>query len=108
MTDAKHSPGPWIVKTCLEGGYDFLEMKDKDGRHSICHFYMRTQRVEIVRMLRAEANARLIAEAPAMFEAMERAIAFWLPELKPRYTREMESIVARINKPVETEKPRAC
>ena len=65
-----HTPAPWKITRSMQGeNIDALLIDDTIGKHSICriewtnHFISKTDL----------ANAQLIAAAPAMLEALERA-----------------------------------
>ena len=50
----KHTPGPWVVNTFIVNGQHKLEVLDTTGAN-VC----------------VQANAHLIAAAPAMYEALK-------------------------------------
>jgi hypothetical protein len=54
---AKHTPGPWIVHTFTISGKEKLEVLDATGTNAC-----------------VQANAHLIAAAPAMYEALQEAL----------------------------------
>ena len=56
---AKHTPGPWVVHTFTISGKEKLEVLDATGINAC-----------------VQANAHLIAAAPAMYEALK--MARWL------------------------------
>jgi hypothetical protein len=74
MSDTKHTPGPW--KAALIGGeWNIAAPGDKYRVASL------QSNIERARAGTVEANARLIAEAPAMFEmlkAMEQLVIAYL------------------------------
>ena len=51
---AKHTPGPWVVNTFIVNGQHKLEVLDATGANAC-----------------VQANAHLIAAAPAMYEALQ-------------------------------------
>ena len=51
---AKHTPGPWVVHTFTISGKEKLEVLDATGTNAC-----------------VQANAHLIAAAPAMYEALK-------------------------------------
>ena len=53
---AKHTPGPWVVHTFTISGKEKLEVLDATGTNAC-----------------VQANAHLIAAAPAMYEALREA-----------------------------------
>ncbi|HEX3941609.1 MAG TPA: hypothetical protein VHX11_09025 [Acidobacteriaceae bacterium] len=63
MSETKHTPGPWSRYNEERCSNIFLE--------SHCHGSV----CKIANNLHAEANARLIAAAPELLEALERLIA---------------------------------
>ena len=105
---AKHTPGPWRVKTVgsCGDGYGLNVQPEADSRGPICDMYSTASDRTVLPMPNAEANARLIAEAPAMLAAIEAAIEYWDCPYKPVYLEAMKEIVARISEPAETETPR--
>ena len=85
----KHTPGPWTH----EGQGDITGIEDNGfgrGPVDVCSVYLRT--VEG----RHEANARLIAAAPDLLEALEafeRISALWLPaEVEEQHAEEMYAL----------------
>ena len=65
MSETKHTPGPWVVKSARSGFYVesqfdvIVESLDEFGRYGA---------------IDDEANARLIAAAPELLEALEGCI----------------------------------
>ena len=55
---AKHTPGPWVVNTFIVNGQHKLEVLDATGANAC-----------------VQANAHLIAAAPAMYEALKALLA---------------------------------
>ena len=53
MSTPKHTPGPWVVHTFTISGKEKLEVLDATGTNAC-----------------VQANAHLIAAAPAMYEAL--------------------------------------
>ena len=67
---SKHTPGPWAHT----GNGDITGIEDNGfGRGSVdvCSVYLRTVKG------RTEANARLIAAAPDLLEALKGALEHW-------------------------------
>ena len=56
MNTAKHTPGPWVVRAFEVNGKTRFEVLDNNG-NSAC----------------VQANAHLIAAAPAIYEALQQA-----------------------------------
>ena len=57
----KHTPGPWVVNTFIVNGQHKLEVLDATGTNAC-----------------VQANATLIAAAPAMYEALQATLAYFL------------------------------
>lgn len=66
MSKTKHTPGPWVVKSARSGFYVesqfdvIVDSLDESGRYGA---------------IDDEANARLIAAAPELLEALEKLYA---------------------------------
>lgn len=95
----KHTPGPWIShKAPIVGGkYGFVIQHKQHRGISIATLFpgISTDRIEEI----AEANARLIAEAPAMLEALRRVMS-GIEEVGSVSTgarKEITAILARID-----------
>lgn len=56
MTKAKHTPGPWMYHKQLNGSLTFF---GENGNRAI---------LSAARLINQEANARLIAASPTMYE----------------------------------------
>ena len=56
----KHTPGPWVVNTFIVNGQHKLEVLDATGANAC-----------------VQANAHLIAAAPAMYEALQFVREFY-------------------------------
>lgn len=67
MTKTAHTPGPWVVDPC----WDILGNTD-DGNGMVCQIT-----TDAVPRAEAEANARLIAAAPGLLEALRAIIEDW-------------------------------
>ena len=73
MSEAKHTPGPWVAEYNEHGGYDMMwpavDVKLAGSTNSIVALeYGRNPSPKMIE--RVWADARLIAAAPAMFEAL--------------------------------------
>ena len=60
MNNAKHTPGPWVINTFTVDGQNKLEVLDANGGNAC-----------------VQANATLIAAAPAMYEALQFVREFY-------------------------------
>lgn len=76
MADAKHTPGPW--KMWPANGQDDASgrpmVTDEPGEVGIAHVIQRMREPDTLYPKEAEANCRLIAAAPELLEALERAL----------------------------------
>jgi len=61
MNTTKHTPGPWIIPGTDGGDYVICRRERNGKRRTLAHAYM-------------EADARLIAAAPQMLEALRSAL----------------------------------
>ena len=61
---AKHTPGPWVVRAFEVNGKTRFEVLDNNG-NSAC----------------VQANAHLIAAAPAMYEALSELVKYLREEV---------------------------
>lgn len=78
MSEAKHSPSPWravIEHETLDGMRQDLcpRVNDAEGT-CICELWSSTQTITPIGQATQEANARLMAQAPAMLEALRDLI----------------------------------
>ena len=85
-----HTPGPWKVAENLFGNtasyevYANVETKSgKGGYTRICQITPRDQK----------ANARLIAAAPEMLEALENCLGFVVAH--PQFTEDLRNLIAK-------------
>lgn len=71
-TEMKHTPGPWRISTALgnDGGGSYRHEIDPCGVTIYQHLLGRT-------VPEIQANARLIAAAPEMLEALKATWEFW-------------------------------
>ena len=60
MSTPKHTPGPWVVHTFTISGKEKLEVLDATGTNAC-----------------VQANAHLIAAAPAMYEALKGMVSMY-------------------------------
>ena len=75
----QHSPGPWVVEIHIPRGsadaeYNVLAPNPDHGRKSVCYS---GRYLSVARGLDDEANARLIAAAPEMLEALKEIHKLW-------------------------------
>lgn len=70
----KHTPGPWAVKDSKLS----ISVHSEDSDYSVCSLSVAAEYARSPSV--ARANARLIAEAPAMLEAL-RNLAGHFPDL---------------------------
>ena len=72
---AQFTPGPWIVETT-----DTLPGECADNVHRLCYPGYRIRGVCVIwnRHEVSTANAHLIAAAPAMYEALQATLAYFL------------------------------
>ena len=85
-----HTPGPWKVAENLFGNtasyevYANVETKSgKGGYTRICQITPRDQK----------ANARLIAAAPELLEALEKCLGFVVAH--PQFTEDLRNLIAK-------------
>ena len=91
MKDKKFTPGPWrLVKVISSIIPDTVV--DKDGDHTIAVTY-----IQPVNFINQEANAALIAAAPAMYEALEKLTEF----IQKKYPWSLSDPIASIMKESE-------
>ena len=69
MSEAKHTPGPWSVTEALGTG-NFYKIEKKGLMVKVYGKDFYTPAGERVRVKTTEANARLIAAAPDMLDAL--------------------------------------
>lgn len=74
MNTTKHTPGPWTAERC-DTGMEILDM-NQESVAVACHYG------DPYSSIREEANAKLIAAAPELLEALEEILSAWekLPE----------------------------
>lgn len=98
MTEAKHTPGPWTIGT--SAGYNASHVYS--GEDGVCTVYgifshqSVQQVVDDPRCAEGMANARLIAAAPDMLEALHKAEG-WLAEWASAepYIGEIRAVIAK-------------
>lgn len=73
MSKAQHTPGPWHVVTCVEDDPTTRYIDDAPGEDGERGYYL--AEVEHYDLQELEANARLIAAAPELLEALERIVS---------------------------------
>ena len=78
----KHTPGPWDYAPCMNFGHKSFQIHQKDGAPYTPYYsdVATTERGENAEV--QEANARLIAAAPQMLEALEAVapLLHWLDQ----------------------------
>ena len=79
-TQATHTPGPWEIS------------KNEAGELDICEAGAGNMLADLAKCKNAEANARLIAAAPDLLEALREMAEHWPPQ-KP----ESPAFMAYIN-----------
>jgi hypothetical protein len=71
---SKHTPGPWSVNTNKGSDkHELIHWVEADA-HAVCDFYMTRgdgDDLRVIPLPNAEANARLIAAAPELLEALK-------------------------------------
>ena len=73
MTEARHTPGPWAVEQ--------LEVDVAAGVYRVSKFGIACRK-DVARLIHSRTDARLIAAAPEMLEALQ--------EIRPEIEREIE------------------
>lgn len=77
--DTKHTPGPWIVKTAINGDRGIVA----PGIGILAECFVAIRNMDEVSP-ECEANARLIAAAPGLLEALEEMIELASPNIYPQ------------------------
>lgn len=97
-----HTPGPWKITCCMDYWVEHSQpiTEADDGFRGVAHLGDVSWPNSVERQQEWEANARLIAEAPAMYEALKRS-ADLLDEMVEwtgnyELTAEIRAILARI------------
>ena len=72
----QHTPGPWVLFNAVDEYYTSIIPDREDRIFDICHFHFPVDKIEYAE---CEANARLIAAAPDMLEALISIQAGLLP-----------------------------
>jgi hypothetical protein len=90
MTQAKHTPGPWFIAYTHEGNTE-IAIDDEPGMHGERDY-------DLVTVTHGDpdelaANAALIAAAPDLLAALQKAVRFGglFPDLKT----EVEAVIAK-------------
>lgn len=82
MADSKHTPGPWEWLADEDRHEaDCVPVMAKDGTLQIADIFAGTVNGSDMSVDEAEANARLIAAAPDLLEALEQLAAYGDPEM---------------------------
>jgi hypothetical protein len=73
---SKHTPGPWVVNDIRDCG-TFIQTKEEfeNGRLTIGVVESATNRTYYPTRYEAKANARLIAAAPELLDALQHVLA---------------------------------
>lgn len=72
----KHTPGPWTTDKA-DHDAPYQDIKIKAGKHhTVCTVWIDDAPVHDFNSLQ-EANARLIAAAPDLLEALRKVVALW-------------------------------
>jgi len=75
MKTPKHTPGPWTVK-----GEDTVVGPQGNTIAECCGYSIRATDKDQIRQGGREANATLIAAAPAMYEALKAMLEAYAPQ----------------------------
>lgn len=86
MSTAKHTPGPWVVQEYSDG-FGVSAIAD-DDLEAICTMIVPINGDE-------ESNARLIAAAPELLEALELALSFDKPDYKGGWEQKARAAIAK-------------
>ena len=104
--NATQSPRLWEVGhvTCRATKTEHAEVVDARGE-IICQLHTKSRMGLLISFSNAEANARILAEAPAMFAAIEECVRLIntphldIYDYDGELIEDMRKIVARINEP---------
>ena len=88
MNTAKHTPGPWIVRD-FDGSIGTVETNSGIAVAQAQGIYPMTPQNHYIR----EANARLIAAAPELLEALERIAGFTLSQFMGPHDMALECVL---------------
>jgi hypothetical protein len=86
MSESKHTPGPWTVKTDGKGFFWVDHDYEESGGESVCN----TGTHET-----AEANANLIAAAPLLLEALKEAASMLPSNVHPQLREKFNRVIAK-------------
>lgn len=92
MTEARHTPGPW--KVCRNGNGDLCIGTNEDDPWFIAEMCLGAQG-EDVPVDPAEANARLIAAAPALLDALHVMLAATEDSIGKRFRDRAKRAIAK-------------
>lgn len=90
MTKARFTPGPWAAS----GHYVYRDGPGAQGSIPLAHTLS-----DFKGIAERDANARLIAEAPAMLEALRNLLPLWSSGIDEPWVRDARAILARIDGP---------
>ena len=76
---ASHTPGPWVISSVIKHGARCYRTIRQEGRFKLAEVFAFNECATGTEEGKAEdhANARLIAAAPAMYEALANLVADW-------------------------------
>ena len=79
MTKMQHTPGPWRQETALSSDWYFIRYVNDANGDCVAHVRSGAKHndPDVFTQAQALANARAIAEVPAMLEALNK-VADWL------------------------------
>lgn len=83
--DAQHTPGPWGIESCYDGGRTICEMRSAE--RLVC--VNATEDADPRGYYATDANARLIAAAPDLLAAL-LLLKSWVDNWSPDFTNDPE------------------